>query len=111
MGTGKKRVRLTAVQKPRLANGTPVVTERQGDYLVAIAIRSDDPLPPGLREIGTELGVTLHAVQCCLLALRRKGLVTWQEQRSRTLRLTPLGQHFAALIGEIESGAPIREVA
>jgi SOS-response transcriptional repressor LexA len=106
--------RLSAPRRSdRLTNGAPVVTERQGDYLMAIAVRASEGMPPLVeRELLRILGVSaVQGVHETLLSLRGKGLVTWERKRSRTLHLTALGEHFAALIGEIRSGAPMREAA
>lgn len=44
---------------------------------------------PTVRELSRELGFASPVgVQCHLTALRKKGVITWQEHTSRTIRLT-----------------------
>lgn len=44
---------------------------------------------PSWREIGKELGITQNAVNCHLLSLKAKGLITWEPGGvARTLRPT-----------------------
>lgn len=43
-------------------------------------------LPPTIRELGTMLNIWTNAVQKHLQALRHRGLVTWENERRRTLR-------------------------
>jgi repressor LexA len=61
-------------------------------------LASARPYPPTVRELCSELGVSsTNGMGEHLKALSRKGLVTWEPKRSRTLSLTAAGR--AALEG------------
>jgi DNA-binding MarR family transcriptional regulator len=48
--------------------------------------------PPTMTELGRGLGLSTSRVLGHLRALARKGLVTWEPKRSRTLSLTAAGR-------------------
>lgn len=62
-------------------------TERR---LLAIlfARKRDEMLPPTVRELAAALRSSQNTVMQALYGLKRGGMVTWEEGRSRTLRLT-----------------------
>lgn len=62
-------------------------TERR---LLAILFRreADLMLPPTVRELAEAVNRWPNAVQRALDSLREQGMVTWEEGRNRTLRLT-----------------------
>ena len=67
----------------------PSLTARQADYLLAIQIAIEKTgLPPSTRELAAACGVaSLKAVDDAVRILRRKGYVTWEPHKSRTLQL------------------------
>lgn len=56
---------------------------------------------PTLRELAAEYGCTCHAAQCFVESLGHRGLVTWEPDRARTLRLTAEGRRVLAKGGPI----------
>lgn len=67
----------------------PATTRQQQ---VLHAIRMCAGAPPTIRELMTALDISSpSAVAGHLKALRRKGLVTWEANRARTLRLVEKG--------------------
>jgi len=75
------------------------LTERQRKVLDYILSAIDENgYPPTLREIGNFMGIrSTNGVNDHLRALERKGFLTREDMKSRTLRPTPLAQ--AALAG------------
>ena len=65
------------------------ITKRQQQVLDQIErLTAKHKMPPTLLELGVPLGITTtHGVYGHLLALRRKGRVTWVENKSRPLRV------------------------
>ena len=67
-------------------------TDRQLDVLRAIARASAQGFPPTIRELCAALGInSTNGVNDHLRLLERKGLILREEQRGRTLRLSPAG--------------------
>jgi DNA-binding MarR family transcriptional regulator len=66
-----------------------VLTERQIATIHAIrAIQSRDGIPPSLDDIGEEMGVTKATAQYLVKTAIRKGLITKQPGKYRSIRLT-----------------------
>ena len=66
------------------------VTKRQKQVLAQIErLSAKYSMPPTIRELMKPLGITPNGMRNHLLALKRKGLVTWVDNRSRTLRIVP----------------------
>ena len=67
----------------------PVVPPRQQEVLHFIrAYIASRSYPPTVREIGAHLGIaSTNGVHDHLIALRRRGLLTWERGKSRTLRV------------------------
>lgn len=66
-----------------------VLTPAQGDVLSAIATHQwFHDRPPTLRELAVTLQCSLANVKRHLARLYLRGLVTWRDCKSRTLRLT-----------------------
>ncbi len=55
---------------------------------VLLQAQQDGYLTPTLREIADTLAISLESVRFMLVRLRMHGLVTWEPERKRTLRLT-----------------------
>jgi SOS-response transcriptional repressor LexA len=67
--------------------------QRRQEVFRAVASLSLDGVPPTIREIKEHLGYrSTYGVQRALSDLRALGLVDWQPERSRTLRLTEAGR-------------------
>ncbi len=69
-------------------------TELERSYLRLIAYYPADPAhpyPPTYREMAAHFGVSVGTIQGHMDDLKRKGLVTWKPQASRTFSLTPQG--------------------
>lgn len=86
-----------------------ITTERQLEYLRAIAELTERlGYPPTVREIGEAVRVrSSSTVMRTLEALRRKGLVEWEPEIRRTIRLTEAGRRViqassAAACGRFE---------
>ena len=80
----------------------PPPTDRQREILAWLSrYIAERGYSPTVREIGDHYGFTTNGVSCHLRALRRKGLIEWQQSRSRTLRLTSLGEQ---LLTEVPNG-------
>jgi repressor LexA len=86
------------------------LTERQRKVLDYILRAIDDNgYPPTLREIGNVMGIrSTNGVNDHLRALERKGFLTREDMKSRTLRPTPLA--VAALAAANDTGEESRVV-
>jgi repressor LexA len=75
-------------------------TDRQREILAFIREWTQkQKYPPSWRDIGDHFGITSsNGVDDHLQALKKRGLVAWGPQCSRTLRLTNAG--YQVLIGE-----------
>lgn len=71
-------------------------TARQLEVLALIASgRKRAGHPPTFAELARALCVTsLHTVACHLEPLRKRGLVTWEPKKARTLAVTVAGQRW-----------------
>lgn len=64
------------------------------------ALERQTGLPPTVREVQQWAGMSSSSVASYWLrALRRRGLVEWRSNRTRTLRLTPSGRSVLDLAG------------
>ena len=64
------------------------ITERQKEVLTFIADFSDEnQFPPTVREISDHFKISLRAVQDHLAALQKKGYLTTEQKRSRSIRI------------------------
>ncbi len=88
-------------------HGDRALTDRQRLVLEYICNSIDDRgYPPTLREIGNKLGIrSTNGVNDHLRALERKGYLTREDMKSRTLRPT---QQTLALVGGPAHATPIR---
>ena len=66
--------------------------DKQQTILLAIAVLTKDGTGTTIREIQTEAGISSTSVVTFhLRRLRERGLVTWRERASRTIRLVKRG--------------------
>lgn len=64
------------------------LTDRQAEVLEAITtLTTQFGYPPTVRELETEVGVSVSAVHAHLRRLRNKGAVTWSDGQTRTLKV------------------------
>jgi len=114
-----------------MAAASPKLTKRQALVMDFIAQRIDAcGYPPTIREIGRAFGITsTNGVADHIKALARKGYLTHEEGKSRTLRLTAKGAEVGAgapaeprpqstsrcvsvpMLGKVAAGQPILAVA
>lgn len=82
-------------------------TARQLEVLRAIADRTvADGYAPTLRELGRRIGVrSTNGVNDLLVALERRGLITRDRNRARTLLITEAGRQRIAVLSTL-AGAP-----
>lgn len=65
------------------------LTRRQRDVLaVIVAYRQVHGVMPTMREIADVMGINVNAVRCHLELMYKKGVLTWNMNQCRTLRLT-----------------------
>ncbi|MEY8189525.1 transcriptional regulator [Peribacillus simplex] len=64
-------------------------TKRQKEVLEAIKVyKTENGYPPSFRELGRAVGLKPSSTISSMLdSLRKKGYVTWQEGRPRTLQI------------------------
>jgi len=66
------------------------VTTRQQEVLNEIeSFTAKKGFPPTFRELSVPFGLSINGIVSHLHALRRKGLVTFEWKKSRTLRVVP----------------------
>lgn len=66
-----------------------ILTERQVATIQAIrAIQTRDGIPPSLEDVAVEMGVTKATAQYLVKTAIRKGLLTRQPGKYRSMRLT-----------------------
>ena len=89
------------------------LTDRQRAVLDYIASSIDDRgYPPTLREIGNHLGIrSTNGVNDHLRALERKGYLTREDMKSRTLRPTGLGESMARRAGQARAASAVANLA
>jgi SOS-response transcriptional repressor LexA len=64
-------------------------TPRQAEVLEALEVFINERgHPPTARELAHRLGTSLGSVHRMLQVLRNNGLVSWEDGRARTLRVT-----------------------
>lgn len=70
------------------------ITQRQREVLAFIAKHwLDNGYGPAIRDISLAFNfASPNGAVCHLIPLKRRGLVTWEENRCRTLRLTPVAK-------------------
>ncbi len=68
-------------------------TARQSEVLSAIAAYiTEHGFAPTIRELGERIGCSSpNGTTCHLKALEKKGLLIWDRQRARTMRIPPVG--------------------
>tara|TARA_R100000152_G_C6780867_1_gene214211 strand:- start:1722 stop:2237 length:516 start_codon:yes stop_codon:yes gene_type:complete len=69
------------------------VTDRQFDCLSAIVRRiNNDGRPPTIRELCADLGISsTNSVNCFLVSLESKGVISREKNKSRAIKVTDLG--------------------
>jgi repressor LexA len=74
--------------------GSRAPTVRQLEVLRTVSgLARTNGVPPTIREIGDRLGLSsTNGIRQHLEALQGRGLIQWQPQKSRTLRVTAAGQ-------------------
>jgi len=71
----------------------PNLTPHQRSVLAAIAhLTEREGFPPVRREVGPLVGLALSTVEYHLFILGWMGLVDWEPNKARTLRLTAAGK-------------------
>ena len=92
------------LESAAVSPSSTLLTDRQRLVLEYICTSIDDRgYPPTLREIGNKLGIrSTNGVNDHLRALERKGYLTREDMKSRTLRPTP---QTLTLVGKV---APVR---
>ena len=78
-------------------------TEKMQQVLVAIAAASEQGVAPTILELGSTIGASVPLLHDRLIRLKAKGLVTWESQKKRTLRLTESGR-----LQQARSADPVR---
>ncbi|MDQ0218189.1 winged helix-turn-helix transcriptional regulator [Peribacillus cavernae] len=64
------------------------ITKRQLEVLAAISdFINDNAFPPAQQEIADKLHISPSTVKSHLDSLKRKGYITWDEGRPRTIRI------------------------
>lgn len=64
------------------------ITERQKEVLTFISAYSEEnSFPPTVREISDHFGISIRAIQDHLVALQKKGYISQQQNRSRSLKV------------------------
>ncbi len=92
------------------------ITERQKEVLDFIAdFTATNIYPPTVREISSHFEISLRAVQDHLAALQKKGYISTEQKKSRSIRLLVDGQNRAEhtfvskipLLGTVAAGKPL----
>ncbi len=92
------------------------ITERQKEVLDFIAnFTEENVYPPTVREISEHFGISLRAVQDHIAALQKKGYLTTEQKRSRSIRVLVDGRpketkpfvSKVPLLGTIAAGKPL----
>lgn len=88
--------------------GLPALTERQKKVLAFIETHiRDNGFPPTIREIGLHLGIkSTNGVNDHLNALQKKGFLTREGGKSRTLQLTPAANAEPAENDDLDAALP-----
>ena len=91
------------------------ITDRQKEVLTFIATFTEENVyPPTVREIGDHFGISLRAVQDHIAALQKKGYLSTEQKRSRSIKVIKDGnsrpQLFfekVPLLGTVAAGKPL----
>lgn len=92
------------------------ITERQKEVLMFIAdFTEQNVYPPTVREISDHFGISLRAVQDHLAALQKKGYLSTEQKRSRSIRVlvderqkeSKVFMEKVPLLGTIAAGKPL----
>lgn len=94
------------------------ITDRQKEVLTFIADFTEmNVYPPTVREISEHFGISLRAVQDHLTALQKKGYISSEEKRSRSIRvliddrkkreIPPVFVNKIPLLGTVAAGKPL----
>ncbi len=92
------------------------ITERQREVLTFIAnFTEENVYPPTVREIGDHFGISLRAVQDHIAALQKKGYLSTEQKRSRSIKVIrderdKNSQTFISkvpLLGTVAAGKPL----
>ncbi len=92
------------------------ITERQRAVLTFISdFTAENVYPPTVREISDHFGISLRAVQDHIAALQKKGYLTTEQKRSRSIRVLvddrPRIQNLyvskVPLLGTVAAGKPL----
>lgn len=92
------------------------ITERQKEVLSFIAdFTETNVYPPTVREISEHFGISLRAVQDHIAALQKKGCLTTEQKRSRSIRILvderekpqKLFVSKVPLLGTVAAGKPL----
>lgn len=93
-----------------------LITERQKEVLTFIAdFTEDNVYPPTVREISEHFGISLRAVQDHITALQKKGYLSTEQKRSRSIRVLvderqkepELFVDKVPLLGTVAAGKPL----
>lgn len=92
------------------------ITERQKEVLTFIAnFTEENVYPPTVREIGEHFGISLRAVQDHIAALQKKGYLSTEQKRSRSIkvikderdRLPKVFVDKVPVLGTVAAGKPL----
>lgn len=92
------------------------ITDRQKEVLTFIAdFTEDNHFPPTVREISDHFNISLRAVQDHLAALQKKGYLTTEQKRSRSIRILvderkredKIFMSKVPLLGTVAAGRPL----
>lgn len=77
-----------ATERRRLSFAIQILVKGQREVLTAIRILiNEHEIPPIQQEIADMMGISHTTVKSHLDALKRKGYITWDEGRPRTIRI------------------------
>ncbi len=82
----------------------PLTTKQEAIYRTIQHFIEDSHVPPSLREIGKQLGLSVGTVQDQVEAIRRKGFLRKEDTKARGLRL-PMGAQQVPILGRVHAGA------
>lgn len=92
------------------------ITDRQKEVLTFIAnFTEENVYPPTVREIGEHFGISLRAVQDHIAALQKKGYLSTEQKRSRSIKVIKDEREKEAktfvskvpLLGTVAAGKPL----
>jgi repressor LexA len=98
----------------RIDGSMKELTQRQKEILSFIQTYKDEHnYPPTIREMADFFAISVKGAHDHVIALKRKGALTYEDRRSRTMELvskdTDLGEHFIEIpiVGTVAAGQPI----